>query len=279
MRIRTVKPEFWQHRMHKKLSEPAVLLALALLNYVDDDGRFEADADWIGAQLFRYRPLSKPLEDCLQELVACGWVTIYSAQRQGEEVRMGVVTKFRKHQRIDRPSPSRLPEPPHGLLPDDARRTPRTVAEDSTKTPRTLDAGSGSGNREEERETRARETGDGFVENKTTPPRALDEPSRNGPGEAEIPSVLEVIAFGALGAGIPADYCRHYHEEKTIRHSWVIRGQLVQWRVEVVKWWNKDRNHWKKNPAAAADREALLAELETETDPERRRELQRQLGY
>lgn len=66
------------------------------------------------------------------------------------------------------------------------------------------------------------------------------------PPEAVIPTVDEIFAACPLGAGIPRDYCKHYHEESTIRNRWVKGGQLIQWRIDIVKWWTKDRSEWGK---------------------------------
>jgi len=48
-RIRSIKPDLWKHEGMSALSEPACLLALALLNYSDDDGYFNANHGLIRA--------------------------------------------------------------------------------------------------------------------------------------------------------------------------------------------------------------------------------------
>jgi DNA replication protein DnaT len=54
MRIRTIKPEFWQHPVMSRLPYDTRILALGLLNLADDEGYFSADTDYIrGAVLFR----------------------------------------------------------------------------------------------------------------------------------------------------------------------------------------------------------------------------------
>jgi hypothetical protein len=76
------------------------------------------------------------------------------------------------------------------------------------------------------------------------------------PPEPIIPTVADVVTYCSTGVGIPADFCQHYHEEKTIRNSWTnARGVLVQWRIEIVKWWAKDRATWgQKKGSNANDR-------------------------
>ncbi len=112
MRIRSVKPEFWRHRMHKIISEPAALLAVALICYPDDDGRFEADPVQMATELFPRRPLSIPIADALDELVNVGFVRLYEADLDGHKIDLGLVVNFRNHQTINKYTPSRLPAPP-----------------------------------------------------------------------------------------------------------------------------------------------------------------------
>ena len=103
MRIRTIKPEFWQHPVMSRLPYDTRILALGLLNLADDEGYFSADTDYIrGAVLFRED--SSNVRRMLDELSRSGWITLCgSAERP-----IGRVVHFRKHQRVDRPQPSRL---------------------------------------------------------------------------------------------------------------------------------------------------------------------------
>jgi len=103
MRIRTIKPEFWQHPVMSRLPYDTRILALGLLNLADDEGYFSADTDYIrGAVLFRED--SSNVRRMLDELSLSGWITLCgSAERP-----IGRVVNFRKHQRVDRPQPSRL---------------------------------------------------------------------------------------------------------------------------------------------------------------------------
>jgi hypothetical protein len=112
MRIRSIKPEFWSHRMHEVISETASLLALGLLNYADDAGRFLAIPRTIECTLFPVRAPKKAVGACLEELEAVGFIQRYSATMDGREVTLGVIASFRRHQVINRPFPSRLAPPP-----------------------------------------------------------------------------------------------------------------------------------------------------------------------
>ncbi len=86
----------------------------------------------------------------------------------------------------------------------------------------------------------------------------------------EIPSETEVVSYGAGGVGIPADYCRHYHETREIKNSWVSNGRLIDWRRDIKKWWEGDKGNakWKPKPSlnisqnvVVFDREKLMKEI------------------
>lgn len=98
--------------MHKRISEGAALLGVALLNLADDEGRFEADALRIGAALFPLRPLKGGVVQCLAELVTVGFVELYQGSVDGERLELGVVVNFKRHQVINKPRRSQLPPPP-----------------------------------------------------------------------------------------------------------------------------------------------------------------------
>lgn len=105
MRIRTIKPEFWKSEDTERLSEPAMLLAIGLLNYADDEGLFNANPKLIKAELFPMRDPSRPIADLLAELAGTGFIALGA----GEDGRTyGRIVTFRSHQRIDRPQPSKI---------------------------------------------------------------------------------------------------------------------------------------------------------------------------
>ena len=105
MRIRTIKPEFWYDEDLSGISETAVLLAIGLLNYADDEGYFNANEELIKAALFPLRKLSKPVERALSELESIGWVALYDG---GDGKSYGCVSNFRAHQVISHPRASRI---------------------------------------------------------------------------------------------------------------------------------------------------------------------------
>jgi hypothetical protein len=70
-----------------------------------------------------------------------------------------------------------------------------------------------------------------------------------------IPDQTEVIDHGKGGAAIPEWYCKHYHEQKEIRRTWLNgHGKLINWRREIVAWFNKDGKPLRENEHAKSNR-------------------------
>lgn len=162
MRIRSIKPSFWQHRLHARISDFEALLALALLNFADDEGRFIADPRGIRAVLFSYRTVTEAqIVDGLKALASerVNWITLYEAPLDGETVTLGYVTNFARHQVVNRPQKSNLPPPP-GFTPpgsEPSREQELPLSDDSLNDTGTLHGGSGSGSGSGKKE-RARAT-------------------------------------------------------------------------------------------------------------------------
>jgi hypothetical protein len=111
-RIRSIKPEFWEDEKVGALSCQARLLFLALISHADDAGRLRAAPAHLRALAFRYDDLDiVAVEHLLAEVVAMESVEVY----EGGGERYACVVNFREHQRIDRPTESRLPPPPRRL--------------------------------------------------------------------------------------------------------------------------------------------------------------------
>lgn len=107
MRIRTVKPEWWTHPFWSKQKDEVRLLALALLNYADDEGYFYADTEIVRGQLMPHWDSVK-VHGALSELSKHGWIEL--CKGPGDYGPLGRVANFDKHQRINRASPSRISE-------------------------------------------------------------------------------------------------------------------------------------------------------------------------
>ena len=112
-RIRTIKPEFWgDYRMAQELSRDERLFYVALWNQADDEGRFLAHPRRLLGAVFPYDEdiTAKHVRGWLDKLAATGRLTIYEVN--GEPYAQ--LTHFSKHQKINRPQPSRIP-PPDGM--------------------------------------------------------------------------------------------------------------------------------------------------------------------
>jgi hypothetical protein len=102
MRIRTIKPEFWQNEELANVSAEACLLAIALLNYADDEGCFNAHPKLVSASCCPLREMD--VVACLRELEEIGYIeTIVVSGRS-----IGRIVTFTRHQHIARPSRSTL---------------------------------------------------------------------------------------------------------------------------------------------------------------------------
>jgi len=120
-RIRTIKPEVLTDAKSVKLGDMAWRLWVSTWLMADDEGRFPADPLIVAGQIFPGRS-SASVEKALGEVVRAGMITLY--QVNGD--RFGQINGWRKHQKINRPSPARFPAPcepftedslnPHGGL-------------------------------------------------------------------------------------------------------------------------------------------------------------------
>lgn len=109
-RIRTLKPEHKQHRKIGPLTDRQYRLWLGMLTEADDYGRLVADAAQLRILIFAYHPKVKieHVADDLQALAEIGLLELYTV----EDTRYAAFLSWRDHQKVDHPTPSRLPEPP-----------------------------------------------------------------------------------------------------------------------------------------------------------------------
>lgn len=148
-RIRTIKPEFTQSETIGRLSRDARLLFIQIWTIVDDSGRARASSRGLASSLYPFDELSTGLVDVwLDELVGENLIQLYVV----EGSTYLEVKNWLKHQKIDRPSPSKLPafvegssKPRRGLAagpstldrgPGTVDRGPGTVEGDASAKPR-----------------------------------------------------------------------------------------------------------------------------------------------
>lgn len=139
-RIRTVKPEFWEDEKIASLSRDARLLFIGLWNHADDSGRMRAHPRFVQSKVFPY-DLDLDVRPLIRELASNGFLCLYSSD--GQDYLW--VRNFSKHQRIDKPQKSLLPEPPAEC----SSYSEMYFGDNSTNDPRTFPVGmegNGSGN-------------------------------------------------------------------------------------------------------------------------------------
>lgn len=106
-RIRTIKPEFPHSETLGRVSRDARLLFVNLFTIADDAGRARASSRLLASLLYPFDDDAAHLIDgWLNELSNVGAVRIYDV----DGTAYLDIPKWLEHQKIDRPSPSRLPE-------------------------------------------------------------------------------------------------------------------------------------------------------------------------
>lgn len=122
MRIRTIKPEFWEHPVMSRQSDATRLLAIGLLNLSDDEGYFYADPKIVRNHLRQQDDDSLITHGALTELSKIGYISFSEHHTHG---RIGKVVEFMSHQVINRPTPSKIKAlydsgSAHGVITEDS---------------------------------------------------------------------------------------------------------------------------------------------------------------
>ncbi|MFD7737703.1 hypothetical protein [Streptomyces sp. MJM8645] len=156
-RIRSVKPETWVSETLAEVSIPAMVTFLGMTNHADDHGRHRDNAAIVYGLIWPMREEigRADVEEHLQQLAAVGAICRYTGC---DGRRYFHYPTWRNHQKIDKPSLSRLPACPHcepercgvckgpciqraaladtpGTEAADATSAPRVFAESSANTP------------------------------------------------------------------------------------------------------------------------------------------------
>jgi hypothetical protein len=124
-RIRTIKPEFQNSASMGRVSRDARLTFIELWPQCDDAGRVRGSSRMLASILFPYDDDAVgKMDSWLAELAAQDSIIQYEVD--GEQY---LAVKAWWHQKIDHPSPSKLPAPPD----EKPKKTKARVREDSTK--------------------------------------------------------------------------------------------------------------------------------------------------
>lgn len=150
-RIRTIKPNMGESVTLAKVSFAARYFFCLLLCHLDDEGRIKYFPKKLAGEMYAQddEVSTSTIRGWVEECTNAGLLVAYAS---GDANYLYSPT-FLTHQKIDKPSPSRCPEPPE-IEPtyDNSTNTPRILDEDS-ENPRRLEIGNRKeeiGNRKEE---------------------------------------------------------------------------------------------------------------------------------
>jgi hypothetical protein len=143
-RIRTIKPEFPQSETIGKLSRDARLLFIQLWTIADDAGRLRGAPRMLASLLFPYdEDAPARIDGWLAELETVGCIRRYVS----DDSSYVDIPHWTKHQKIDRPSESRLPR---FVLTERNSPVEPEVARDFDDQSRRVDADLGPGTKDQE---------------------------------------------------------------------------------------------------------------------------------
>lgn len=176
-RIRTIKPEFPQSESMGNVSREARLLFILLWSLCDDHGKARGSSRLLASLLF---PYDKDVPDLID-----GWFDELTRERcviryEVDGAQFIKVVKWLEHQKIDRPSASKFPDPHEGSILVARPREPSSGDQGSRIKEGTKDQGPG---REGNGGADLREAANGAE----APDLPLDEPvflARTAEGEA-----------------------------------------------------------------------------------------------
>lgn len=109
-RIRTLKPDHRQHRKVGPLSHVVYRLWVGMIVEADDEGRLVADPGQLRVLIFGYHPdvTREEIDTGLATLATYGLIQRYTVAATP----YACFPSWKDHQRIKKPTPSRLPPPP-----------------------------------------------------------------------------------------------------------------------------------------------------------------------
>lgn len=112
-RARMIKPDFWDDEKLSKISRDARLLFIGLWNYSDDYGVVKGNLIWLKNKIFPYDDIE--LSKFIKWIKEIEGLKIIFPFSSSEEL-FYLIKNFQKHQTINKPSQTRNPMPPGGLI-------------------------------------------------------------------------------------------------------------------------------------------------------------------
>ena len=105
-----ISPSIWESSSFSKLSDLAKIVFIGLFSNADDDGKGYGDATFVKNKLF---PRDKDkrvtdIEKALSEIAQTMSIIFYEVEGD----KFYYLTKWKAYQKIDRPTPSKIPNPP-----------------------------------------------------------------------------------------------------------------------------------------------------------------------
>ena len=220
MRIRSIKPEFWESESLGRVSREARLLFIGLFSCCDDVGRARASSRLLASRLFPYdEDAFKRLPGWISELEKQGCIRLY--QVDGEAYLD--IPKWQNHQKIDKPSASKLPSF------DDVREDSRGFEKNSL----------GTGNREEEQ---GMEGKDRIVSRELSPEleafrlrvgALINRRPTTKWSTKEIKALKEIFDFNTPEEDLVALEARYQSDDKYLRRE--LMTLLNNWNGEIDK--------------------------------------------
>jgi hypothetical protein len=131
-RSRVIKPEFWSDEKLARVSRESRLTFAGLWTTSDDYGVTKAHPAWIKSQLFPYDDdlETEQVSRWLEDLERLGFVLPFEAN--GEKFYL--IRHFEKHQKVDKPSKARNPEPPPDINTRESVASVSRESSDETET-------------------------------------------------------------------------------------------------------------------------------------------------
>ena len=136
-RIRTIKPELWTSEQVVSCSPLSRLLFIGLWNFCDDHGVHQASYIRIKAEVFPADNFDiNEIKSWINELIIHGLIHEYIA----EEKPYWIVTGWRKHQRIDKPTYRHpLPQSELKKIEDNSTNIRRGIDDVTSSAPQPVD--------------------------------------------------------------------------------------------------------------------------------------------
>ncbi len=209
-RKRMIDPGFWTDEKLGTLTLLHRLLFMGLISNADDEGRLQGHPALIKSIVFPYDVdiTINDVQKCLDDLHEKKIIQIYTVDGQ----RYIHVINFLKYQQINRPTPSKYPEPPHSIADnieqEDSLNTHGGLTEDSLNTHGGLTPNRKEENRKEvEEEENRTERSINETSSQPHPPQYGNEPINaklNDEGFKKVASFYE-HNFGTLLSPVQVD--------------------------------------------------------------------------